>query len=154
MAVDNKLLGQFDLVGIPLAPRGVPQIEVTFNIDANGILNVSAVDKSTEKKQEITIQSSGGLSDREVKRMVQDAEKSKAQDEKRKETVAARNNAETLVYSVEKQLESLGVRYIAHLAMPRNAMNISNATSSRIRPCTIAVRRRVLTRSGKDFRKR
>lgn len=105
MAVDNKLLGQFDLVGIPPAPRGIPQIEVTFDIDANGIMNVSAVDKSTGKKQEVTIQSSGGLSESEVEKMVKDAEAYREQDEKKKEAVAAKNDAETLQYSVEKQLE-------------------------------------------------
>lgn len=104
MAGDNKLLGQFDLVGIPPAPRGIPQIEVTFDIDANGIMNVSAVDKSTGKKQEVTIQSSGGLSDVEVDKMVKDAEAYREQDERKKDAVAAKNEAETLQYSVEKQL--------------------------------------------------
>lgn len=110
MAADNKLLGQFDLIGIPPAPRGIPQIEVTFDIDANGIMNVSAVDKSTGKKQEVTIQSSGGLSDGEVDRMVKDAETYREQDEKKKDAVAAKNEAETLQYSVEKQLTDFQVR--------------------------------------------
>merc|ERR1712157_474874 len=107
MAADNKLLGQFDLVGIPPAPRGVPQIEVTFDIDANGIVNVGAVDKSTGKKQSITLRSSGGLSDAEVERMVQEAEQMREADNKKKEGVAARNDAETLCYQVEKQLSEL-----------------------------------------------
>ncbi|ORM39862.1 Chaperone protein DnaK [Babesia sp. Xinjiang] len=104
MAADNQLLGQFELVGIPPAPRGVPQIEVTFDVDANGIMNISAVDKSTGRKQEITIQSSGGLSDEQVERMVKDAEAFKQSDEQRKQLVDARNEAETLCYAVEKQL--------------------------------------------------
>merc|ERR1719181_176 len=107
MAADNKLLGNFDLVGIPPAPRGVPQIEVAFDIDANGIVNVSAVDKSTGKKQSITIRSSGGLSDAEVERMVQEAESMRDEDQKKKDTVTAKNEAETLAYQVEKQLTDL-----------------------------------------------
>jgi molecular chaperone DnaK len=107
MAADNKMLGQFDLVGIPPAPRGVPQIEVTFDIDANGIVNVSAVDKSTGKKQSITLRSSGGLSDSEVERMVQEAESMREADGRKKDTVAAKNDAETLAYQVEKQLSEL-----------------------------------------------
>jgi len=107
MAADNKMLGQFDLVGIPPAPRGVPQIEVTFDIDANGIVNVSAVDKSTGKKQSITLRSSGGLSDAEVERMVQEAESMREADSRKKDTVAAKNDAETLAYQVEKQLSEL-----------------------------------------------
>jgi molecular chaperone DnaK len=107
MAADNKILGQFDLVGIPPAPRGVPQIEVTFDIDANGIVNVSAVDKSTGKKQSVTLRSSGGLSDAEVERMVQEAESMREADSRKKDTVAAKNDAETLAYQVEKQLSEL-----------------------------------------------
>merc|ERR1712176_1282115 len=107
MAADNKLLGQFDLVGIPPAPRGVPQIEVSFDIDANGTVNVSAVDKSTGKKQSITIRSSGGLSDADIERMVQEAEQMRESDEKRKESVQLRNDGETLCYQVEKQLSEL-----------------------------------------------
>merc|ERR1712083_678739 len=107
MAADNKMLGQFDLVGIPPAPRGVPQIEVTFDIDANGIVNVGAVDKSTGKKQSITLRSSGGLSDAEVERMVQEAESMREADSRKKDTVAAKNDAETLAYQVEKQLSEL-----------------------------------------------
>merc|ERR1719291_661832 len=107
MAADNQMLGQFDLVGIPPAPRGVPQIEVTFDIDANGIVNVSAVDKSTGKKQSVTLRSSGGLSDAEVERMVQEAESMREADSRKKDTVAAKNDAETLAYQVEKQLSEL-----------------------------------------------
>merc|ERR1712139_618934 len=107
MAADNKMLGQFDLVGVPPAPRGVPQIEVGFDIDANGIVDVSATDKSTGKKQNITIRSSGGLSDADVEKMVQDAENMRDADAKKKDTVQARNDAETLGYQVEKQLGEL-----------------------------------------------
>jgi molecular chaperone DnaK len=108
MAADNKLLGQFDLVGIPPAPRGVPQIEVTFDIDANGIVNVSAMDKATNKAQSIRIQASGGLSDSEIDRMVKDAETHAAADKKRRELVEAKNQAESLVHSTEKTLSELG----------------------------------------------
>ena len=104
MAADNKLLGQFDLVGIPPAPRGVPQIEVTFDIDANGIVNVSALDKATNKAQSIRIQASGGLSDSEIDRMVKDAETHAATDKQRRELVEAKNQAEALVHSTEKTL--------------------------------------------------
>merc|ERR1711937_404993 len=107
MAADNKMLGQFDLVGLPPAPRGVPQIEVTFDIDANGIVDVSAVDKSTGKKQSITIRSSGGLSDADIEKMVQDAEQMRDADQTKKDTVQAKNDAETLGYQVEKQLGEL-----------------------------------------------
>merc|ERR1712226_1741179 len=103
MAADNKLLGQFDLVGLPPAPRGVPQIEVSFDIDANGVVNVGAVDKSTGKKQSVTVQSSGGLSDAEVERMVQEAEQMREADQKKKEGVNAKNDADSLCFQVEKQ---------------------------------------------------
>ena len=108
MAADNKLLGQFDLVGIPPSPRGVPQIEVAFDIDANGIVNVSAKDKATGKEQQIRIQASGGLNDDEIDRMVHDAETHAEEDQKRKELVEARNHAEAMVHSVEKMLEEHG----------------------------------------------
>merc|ERR1719230_1490799 len=107
IAAHNKLLGQFDLVGIPPAARGIPQIEVTFDIDANGIVNVSAADKSTGKRQQITIQSSGGLSKEDVERMVQDAERMKDEDMKEQGKVQAKNEAENLCYAVEKQLTEL-----------------------------------------------
>ena len=108
MAADNKMLGQFDLVGLPAAPRGVPQIEVTFDIDANGIVNVSAKDKATGKEQQIRIQASGGLSDVDIEKMVKDAEAHKAEDEKRKKLVEARNQADALVHNAEKQLKDAG----------------------------------------------
>ena len=104
MAADNKLLGNFDLVGIPPAPRGVPQIEVGFDIDANGIVNVTASDKATGKEQNIVIQSSGGLSDAEIERMMQEAEANKAADEERKAAIESRNDADSLMYSTEKSL--------------------------------------------------
>jgi len=107
MAADNKLLGSFDLVGLPPAPRGVPQIEVSFDIDANGSVNVGAVDKSTGKKQSVTVRTSGGLSDADVERMVQEAEEMREADNRKKETVQVKNDAETLCYQVEKQLAEL-----------------------------------------------
>jgi len=104
MAADNKMLGQFDLVGIPPAPRGVPQIEVTFDIDANGIVNVSAKDKGTGKEQQIRIQASGGLADDEIERMVKDAESHAEEDKKRRALVEAKNQGEALIHSTEKML--------------------------------------------------
>jgi molecular chaperone DnaK len=115
MAADNKLLGQFDLVGIPPAPRGVPQIEVTFDIDANGIVNVSAKDKGTGKEQQIRIQASGGLSDADINQMVQDAEKFAEEDKKRREAAEAKNNADSLVHATEKQLQEHGDKIDASL---------------------------------------
>jgi len=108
MASDNKLLGQFDLVGIPPAPRGVPQIEVSFDIDANGIVNVSAKDKATSKEQQIRIQASGGLSEADIEKMVKDAEAHADEDKKRKAAVEAKNHAEALVHSTEKALAEHG----------------------------------------------
>ncbi|MEP1421479.1 MAG: molecular chaperone DnaK, partial [Erythrobacter sp.] len=108
MAADNKILGNFDLVGIPPAPRGVPQIEVTFDIDANGIVSVAAKDKGTGKEQTIKIQASGGLSDNDIDQMVQDAEKFAEEDKKRREGAEARNQADSLVNATEKQLEDNG----------------------------------------------
>ena len=108
MAADNKMLGQFDLVGIPPAPRGVPQIEVAFDIDANGIVNVSAKDKGTGKEQQIRIQASGGLSEADIKKMVAEAEKNAAEDKKRRALVEARNQGESLVHSTEKNLKEFG----------------------------------------------
>jgi molecular chaperone DnaK len=107
MAADNKMLGNFDLVGIPPAPRGVPQIEVSFDIDANGIVNVGANDKSTGKKQSISIRSSGGLSDQDIEKMVNEAESMREADTKKREAVTAKNDAENLAYSVERQLTEL-----------------------------------------------
>ncbi len=108
MATDNKILGNFELVGIAPAPRGVPQIEVTFDIDANGIVNVSAKDKGTGKEQKIQIQASGGLSDEEIEKMVKDAEANKEADKKKRETVDVRNQADTLIHSTEKNLKEHG----------------------------------------------
>ena len=108
MAADNKSLGQFDLVGIPPAPRGVPQIEVTFDIDANGIVNVSAKDKGTGKEHQIRIQASGGLSDADIEKMVKDAEANAESDKKRREAVESKNQAEALVHSTEKSLKDYG----------------------------------------------
>ncbi len=108
MAADNKLLGQFDLMGIPPAPRGMPQIEVTFDIDANGIVNVSAKDKATGKEQQIRIQASGGLSEADIQKMVKDAEANAAEDKKRREAVDAKNHADALVHSTEKALAEHG----------------------------------------------
>ena len=108
MASDNKMLGQFDLVGIPGAPRGVPQIEVTFDIDANGIVNVAAQDKATGKEQTIRIQASGGLSDEDIEKMVEDAEQHAEEDKQRKELVEAKNQGEALIHATEKSLSDLG----------------------------------------------
>ena len=108
MAADNKMLGQFDLVGIPPAPRGVPQIEVTFDIDANGIVNVSAKDKGTGKEQQIRIQASGGLADSDIEKMVKEAEQFAEEDKKRRAAAEAKNNAESLIHSTEKQLAEHG----------------------------------------------
>ena len=108
MAADNKMLGNFDLVGIPPAPRGMPQIEVTFDIDANGIVNVSAKDKATNKEQKIKIQASGGLSDSDIENMVKDAESHAEEDKKKKESIDARNQADALVYSTEKSMKEHG----------------------------------------------
>ena len=110
MAADNKLLGNFELVGIAPAPRGVPQIEVTFDIDANGIVNVSAKDKGTGKEQKIQIQASGGLSDEEIEKMVKEAEANKEADKKKRESVDARNQADTLIHSTEKNLKEHGAK--------------------------------------------
>jgi molecular chaperone DnaK len=108
MAADNKMLGQFDLVGIPPAPRGMPQVEVTFDIDANGIVNVSAKDKATNKEQQIRIQASGGLSDAEIEKMVKEAEINAAEDKKRKDLVEAKNHGEALIHSTTKSMTELG----------------------------------------------
>ncbi len=108
MAADNKILGQFDLVGLPSAPRGVPQIEVTFDIDANGIVNVTAKDKATNKEQQIRIQASGGLSDSDIDKMVKDAELHAADDKKRRETIDAKNQGEAMIHSTEKSMKDYG----------------------------------------------
>jgi molecular chaperone DnaK len=110
LAAGNKLLGQFDLVGIPPAPRGMPQIEVTFDIDANGIVNVSARDKATGKEQQIRIQASGGLSEPDIQRMIREAEQHATEDKRRREVIEARNQADALIYSTERSLQEHGSR--------------------------------------------
>jgi molecular chaperone DnaK len=122
MAADNKMLGQFDLVGIPPAPRGVPQIEVTFDIDANGIVSVTAKDKATNKEQQIRIQASGGLSDADINRMVKEAEANSAEDKKRREAVEARNQADSLIHATEKSLKEHGDK-----VTPGEKQNIESA---------------------------
>ncbi len=115
MAADNKMLGNFDLVGIPSAPRGVPQIEVTFDIDANGIVNVSAKDKGTGKEQQIRIQASGGLNDADIEQMVKDAEKFAEEDKKRREAAEVRNSTDSMVHATQKQLDEHGDKVDAGL---------------------------------------
>merc|ERR1711991_1312201 len=110
IATDNKLLGQFDLVGIPPAPKGTPQIEVTFDIDANGIVKVSAKDKATGKEHQIQIKASGGLSDEDIEKMVKDAEANADSDKKKLEAIEARNNADSIVHSTEKSLKEHGAK--------------------------------------------
>ena len=122
MAAANKLLGQFTLEGIPPAPRGMPQIEVTFDVDANGIMHVSAKDKASGKEQRITIQSSGGLTDEEIKKMMQDAEANAVADEERKNLIEARNHADSMVYSTEKSLKEYGEKLA-----PADKQNIEDA---------------------------
>ena len=116
MAADNKLLGEFELVGIPPAPRGLPQIEVTFDIDANGIVTVSAKDKATGKEQQITIRSSGGLSEDEIEKMVKEAELHKQKDEERKALIDVKNSADTTIYSVEQSLREYRDKIPAEVA--------------------------------------
>ena len=108
MAADNKFLGDFELGGIPMAPRGHPQIEVTFGIDANGILNVNAKDKSTGKANSITIKSSGGLSDADIENMVQQAEEAREADQLKKEAIEIKNEADSMIYNTEKQIQEHG----------------------------------------------
>ncbi|WP_127143789.1 molecular chaperone DnaK [Pelagibacterium montanilacus] len=129
MAADNKMLGQFDLVGIPSAPRGVPQVEVTFDIDANGIVNVSAKDKGTGKEQQIRIQASGGLSDADIEQMVKDAESNAEADKKRRETVEAKNQAESLVHSTEKSLAEHGDKVSAEIKSEIEAAIVDTRTA-------------------------
>jgi molecular chaperone DnaK len=137
MAADNQLLGQFDLVGIPPAPRGMPQIEVTFDIDANGIVSVSARDKATGKEQQIRIQASGGLSDADIERMVKEAEANAEADKRRREMVEAKNHAEAMVHQVEKNLKEHGDKLPpadrgeaeAAVAATRSAMEGSDVAS-------------------------
>ena len=129
MAADNKILGNFELVGIAPAPRGVPQIEVTFDIDANGIVNVSAKDKGTGKEQKIQIQASGGLSEEEINKMVKEAEANKEADKKKREAVDVRNQADTLLHSTEKNLKEHGskVSETDKKAIETSSANLRNA---------------------------
>jgi molecular chaperone DnaK len=132
LAADNKLLGQFDLVGIPPAPRGTPQIEVTFDIDANGIVQVSAKDKATGKEQQIRIQASGGLSEAEVQRMIREAEQHAAEDKRRREVIEARNHADALLHTTEKSLKEAGDRLgdRDRLAVERAIADLRSAMTS------------------------
>jgi len=146
MAADNKLLGQFDLVGIPPAPRGVPQIEVTFDIDANGIVNVTAKDKGTGKEHQIRIQASGGLSDADIEKMVKDAEANAEADKKRREAVEAKNQGESLVHSTEKSLSEYGDKVSADdkkaiedaLASLKTALEGDDADDIKVKTQTLA----------------
>jgi molecular chaperone DnaK len=146
MAADNKILGQFDLVGIPPAPRGVPQIEVTFDIDANGIVNVSAKDKGTGKEQQIRIQASGGLSDADIEKMVKDAEAHAAEDKEKRGLVEAKNQGEALVHSTEKSLKDYGDKVAAAdktaietaLADLKSALEGDNADAVKEKTSTLA----------------
>ncbi len=141
MATDNKLLGNFELVGIAPAPRGVPQIEVTFDIDANGIVNVSAKDKGTGKEQKIQIQASGGLSDEEIEKMVKDAEANKEADKKKRESVDVRNQADTLIHSTEKNLKEHGSK-------------ISDAEKKAIEDGSAALKESLKTENIEDIKKK
>jgi molecular chaperone DnaK len=141
MATDNKMLGNFELVGIAPAPRGVPQIEVTFDIDANGIVSVSAKDKGTGKEQKIQIQASGGLSDEEIEKMVKDAEANKEEDKKKKESVDARNQADTLIHSNEKNLKEHGAK-------------ISDAEKKAIEDASIALKEAIKGTDTEDIKKK
>ena len=141
MATDNKLLGNFELIGIAPAPRGVPQIEVTFDIDANGIVNVSAKDKGTGKEQKIQIQASGGLSDEEIEKMVKDAEANKEADKKKRESVDVRNQADTLIHSTEKNLKEHGSK-------------VSDSEKKAIEDSSIALKEALKTEDIEDIKKK
>jgi len=141
MASDNKALGNFELVGIAPAPRGVPQIEVTFDIDANGIVNVSAKDKGTGKEQKIQIQASGGLSDEEIEKMVKDAEANKDADKKKRESVDVRNQADTLIHSTEKNLKEHGTK-------------VSDAEKKAIEDASLAVKEALKGENIEDIKKK
>ncbi len=141
MATDNKLLGNFELVGIAPAPRGVPQIEVTFDIDANGIVNVSAKDKGTGKEQKIQIQASGGLSEAEIEKMVKDAEANKEADKKKRESVDVRNQADTLIHSTEKNLKEHGSK-------------ISDADKKTIEDTSAALKESLKTDNTEEIKKK
>ena len=141
MASDNKSLGTFRLDGIPSAPRGVPQIEVTFDIDANGILSVTAKDKGTGKEQKIQIQASGGLSDEDIEKMVKDAEANKEADKKKRESVDVRNQADTLIHSTEKNLKEHGSK-------------ISDAEKKAIEDASTAVKEALKGENTDDIKKK
>ncbi|MDA9598825.1 molecular chaperone DnaK [Candidatus Pelagibacter sp.] len=141
MATDNKALGNFELVGIAPAPRGIPQIEVTFDIDANGIVNVSAKDKGTGKEQKIQIQASGGLSDEEIEKMVKDAEANKEGDKKKRESIDARNQADTLVHSTEKNLKEHGTK-------------VSDAEKKAIEDASSALKEALKSEDTEDIKKK
>ena len=141
MATDNKLLGNFELIGIAPAPRGVPQIEVTFDIDANGIVNVSAKDKGTGKEQKIQIQASGGLSDEEIEKMVKDAEANKETDKKKREAVDVRNQADTLIHSTDKNLKEHGAK-------------ISDADKKTIEDSSAALKEALKTENIEEIKKK
>jgi molecular chaperone DnaK len=140
MAADNKTLGRFELVGIPPAPRGVPQIEVTFDIDANGIVNVSAKDKATGKEQSIQITASSGLSDEEIEKLVKDAELHAEEDKKKKELVEARNTADALIYSTEKSIKDLGDK-------------VDSATKTKVEDAIVALRKAMEGENADDIKR-
>jgi molecular chaperone DnaK len=146
MAADNKMLGQFDLVGIPPAPRGVPQVEVTFDIDANGIVHVSARDKATGKEQSIRIQASGGLTEADIKRMTEEADRFKEDDKKKRELVEVRNGADALIHSTEKSMKELADKVSAGdkstietaIADLKAAMNADNVEEIKAKTTALA----------------
>ncbi len=149
MAADNKMLGQFDLVGIPPAPRGVPQIEVTFDIDANGIVNVSAKDKGTGKEQQIRIQASGGLADEDIDKMVKEAEQFAEEDKKRRAVAEAKNNAESLIHSTERQLAEHGDKVDASVKSEiENAISEAKAAVESGDPEQMTTKTNALTQSA------
>ena len=141
MASEKKILGNFDLVGIAPAPRGVPQIEVTFDIDANGIVSVSAKDKGTGKEQKIQIQASGGLSDEEINKMVKDAEANKESDKKKRESVDVRNQADTLIHSTDKNLKEYGSK-------------ITDAEKKSIEDASVALKEALKNEDMEDIKKK
>jgi molecular chaperone DnaK len=157
MAADNKSLGKFILDGIPPAPRGIPQIEVTFDIDANGILNVSARDKATGREQKITITASSGLAEAEIDRMVKEAEKFRAEDERRKESAEARNQAESAIFAAEKLLRDFADR------LPEDAKRqtqeridavreaVNGGDTERIKSSTEALSQHIQTLGGRMY---
>jgi molecular chaperone DnaK len=146
MATDNKHLGQFDLVGLPPAPRGMPQVEVTFDIDANGIVHVSARDKATGKEQSIRIKADGGLSEADIKRMTEEADRYKDDDKKKRELVEARNGADALIHSTEKSVKELGDKVVAEdktaienaITALKDAMKVDNVDEIKSKATALA----------------